>query len=346
MLWESLAGRHPFWQTSMLETARAIEQGAPPLDDAAARPAEARCSSSSTGRSRSTRRGGRPRPSSRTALRGAAAPRRREARAARHHGLALPAEAARVPAPRRSPAAFAGWTAAALPFYPARLGRRARARRRGVTALPAAARPRARARGARPAARQRLARARRRSTRALAAAWLVALLARAARRACSSRSGRCSRRSRRSGSCRSRRPGCAPAPRRAAQAAARRARGRRSRPASAARRCRSPARAPPLGLGVAGAGDPLDVAGTLARAAPPSRRSSSRPPRFAAVALALPFARPAAAGAPRRSAPRCSLFCVLAVPVRGAVPLVVAAWVTAVVVALRGWTSCIEALRG
>src|SRR5258707_5340412 len=29
MLWESLAGRHPFWQTSMLETARAIEAGAP-----------------------------------------------------------------------------------------------------------------------------------------------------------------------------------------------------------------------------------------------------------------------------------------------------------------------------
>ena len=31
MLWESLAGRHPFWQTSMLDTARAIETGAPSL---------------------------------------------------------------------------------------------------------------------------------------------------------------------------------------------------------------------------------------------------------------------------------------------------------------------------
>src|SRR5437588_2467454 len=31
MLWESLAGRHPFWQTSMLDTARAIEAGAPSL---------------------------------------------------------------------------------------------------------------------------------------------------------------------------------------------------------------------------------------------------------------------------------------------------------------------------
>ncbi|HZD88061.1 MAG TPA: serine/threonine-protein kinase, partial [Gaiellaceae bacterium] len=33
MLWEALAGRHPFWQGSMLDTARAIETGAPPLAD-------------------------------------------------------------------------------------------------------------------------------------------------------------------------------------------------------------------------------------------------------------------------------------------------------------------------
>jgi eukaryotic-like serine/threonine-protein kinase len=31
MLWEALAGRHPFWQTSPLDTARAIEGGAQPL---------------------------------------------------------------------------------------------------------------------------------------------------------------------------------------------------------------------------------------------------------------------------------------------------------------------------
>jgi eukaryotic-like serine/threonine-protein kinase len=31
MLWEALAGRHPFWCSSLLETARAIEAGAPPL---------------------------------------------------------------------------------------------------------------------------------------------------------------------------------------------------------------------------------------------------------------------------------------------------------------------------
>jgi hypothetical protein len=33
MLWEALAGRHPFWRGSMLETARAIEAGARPLTD-------------------------------------------------------------------------------------------------------------------------------------------------------------------------------------------------------------------------------------------------------------------------------------------------------------------------
>jgi hypothetical protein len=31
LLWEALAGRHPFWRSSLLETARAIEEGAPPL---------------------------------------------------------------------------------------------------------------------------------------------------------------------------------------------------------------------------------------------------------------------------------------------------------------------------
>src|SRR5207249_4300487 len=31
MLWEALAGQHPFWQASMLDTARAIEHGAPSL---------------------------------------------------------------------------------------------------------------------------------------------------------------------------------------------------------------------------------------------------------------------------------------------------------------------------
>src|ERR671930_163191 len=36
LLWEALPGRHPFWESSLLETARAIEAGAEPL--ASARP--------------------------------------------------------------------------------------------------------------------------------------------------------------------------------------------------------------------------------------------------------------------------------------------------------------------
>jgi hypothetical protein len=34
MLWEALAGRHPFWRPSLMETGRAIEEGAPPLESA------------------------------------------------------------------------------------------------------------------------------------------------------------------------------------------------------------------------------------------------------------------------------------------------------------------------
>jgi hypothetical protein len=33
MLWEALAGRHPFWRPSLMETGRAIEEGPPPLGD-------------------------------------------------------------------------------------------------------------------------------------------------------------------------------------------------------------------------------------------------------------------------------------------------------------------------
>jgi serine/threonine-protein kinase len=34
MLWESLVGRHPFWKPSLMETGKAIERGAPPLETA------------------------------------------------------------------------------------------------------------------------------------------------------------------------------------------------------------------------------------------------------------------------------------------------------------------------
>ena len=113
MLWEALAGRHPFWRGSMLETARAIEAGARPLGelrpdlpkqllrlvDSALAPNPAK------------------RPSARSladALRGvvvsASTPRPAFKLPSRiEPGQALTAVLA---------ALLAGWTSAALPFYP------------------------------------------------------------------------------------------------------------------------------------------------------------------------------------------------------------------------------------
>ena len=58
----------------------------------------------------------------------------------------------------------------------------------------------------------------------------------------------------------------------------------------------------PLGLGVAGARDPLDVAGSLARAVGAHPALLLETCVFAAVALALPYAHAAAAGPPPGSA--------------------------------------------
>jgi hypothetical protein len=113
MLWEALAGRHPFWRGSMLETARAIEAGARPLGalrpDLPKRVLRLVDSTLSTDPAR--------RPTAREladALRGAA-----------HFG-AVPRPGFKLPR-RIEPghvltaalaALLAGWTSAALPFYP------------------------------------------------------------------------------------------------------------------------------------------------------------------------------------------------------------------------------------
>jgi hypothetical protein len=113
MLWEALAGRHPFWRGSMLETARAIESGARPLGelrpDLPKRLLRLVDSALSTSPAR--------RPTARglaDALRGAA------------HSELVPKPAFRLPS-RVEPgqalttvlaALLAGWTSAALPFYP------------------------------------------------------------------------------------------------------------------------------------------------------------------------------------------------------------------------------------
>src|SRR5262249_36924463 len=115
MLWEALAGRHPFWRSSLLETARAIEDGAPPLETQ--RPDLPTPLLNAIARALDLNPARRPDAASLAAslrLTG------RKHRGRRRRGEALP-----VPAlvPRLVPVAlallFVLWTTLALPFYPA-----------------------------------------------------------------------------------------------------------------------------------------------------------------------------------------------------------------------------------
>ena len=118
LLWEALAGRHPFWNGNLLETARAIQAGPPSL--ATERPDLPKQVVSLVDRMLSVQERRRPRASSLAAgLRraGAARPRRSPRTPRRSVTMPRPAVVARV-APAVSAALFAGWTAAALPFYP------------------------------------------------------------------------------------------------------------------------------------------------------------------------------------------------------------------------------------
>jgi hypothetical protein len=114
LLWESLAGWHPFWNGSLLQTAQRIEAGATPL--AQVRPDLPRPLCALVDRMLALDPAARP-PARLLAgeLRDTFAERiRRRARP--------PAIPVRVPVRLAAPAAagvFAGWTAAALPFFPA-----------------------------------------------------------------------------------------------------------------------------------------------------------------------------------------------------------------------------------
>src|SRR5215471_16884953 len=113
MLWEALAGRHPFWRGSMLETARAIEAGARPLGelrpDLPKRLLRVVDSTLSTNPAR--------RPTARdlaAALRGVAS-----SAAVPRPGIRLPTRIEPGQAATAVLAALlAGWTSSALPFYP------------------------------------------------------------------------------------------------------------------------------------------------------------------------------------------------------------------------------------
>ncbi len=91
---------------------------------------------------------------------------------------------------------------------------------------------------------------------------------------------------------------------------------------------------PPLGLGVHGAGDPLDVAGTLWRSLVAHPQLLLESLVFAGVAVALPFARSRGSWGAAAVGAALLAFGVLAAPGVSAIPLVAAAWVTALAAAL------------
>jgi protein kinase-like protein len=114
MLWEALAGRHPFWRGSMLETARAIEAGARPLGEL--RPDLPKRLLRLVDRTLSTIPARRPSAREladelRSVIGGTVKPRGR--------GFTFPTRIDRGRALAAGLAAlFAGWTASALPFWP------------------------------------------------------------------------------------------------------------------------------------------------------------------------------------------------------------------------------------
>jgi hypothetical protein len=339
MLWESLTGRHPFWQSSMLETARAIEQGAPRLETL--RPDLPKRLIELVDRALSLSPSRRPAAAELArALRGAATPRRKKA--SRTARTALPFDA-----PRLGSAVLAGvvaaWSAAELPFFPsgwpvgialavaALTAFRPRAGLAAALAVPVL-----------PLGNVSLGLA---LAYAALAAALLALMWREPRGALLLALGpllapvaalglvplACSR--------------LRAAPRRAAQAAlavfaAWIVAGVRGAALPLTRA------APPLGIGVDGANDPLDVASTLARAAAAHPALLAEAALFGAVAAVLPLVssrgRWAAAGV---GAALLGLGVPL-LPLGGALSIALAAWVTAIALALRSEPALLRRLRG
>ncbi len=116
MLWESLAGRHPFWAPSLIATSKKIEAGAPPLEKA--RPDLPKPLVAAVARALDPDPMRRP-PAGELAKRLRLAKKAAPAPAPR---AIRPAESAVSPAARIIPALlaalFAGWTASTLSFYP------------------------------------------------------------------------------------------------------------------------------------------------------------------------------------------------------------------------------------
>ena len=334
MLWESLSGRHPFWQTSMLDTARAIEAGAPSL--ATLRPDLPKALLQLVDRSLSLAPSRRPSAQDLAAhLRGAAAPRRRKRTRSGGVALAVPANAGRVGAAALA-AGFAGSTAAALAFFPhgwafglaaaAAAATMARERLGLAFALAVPVLPLGNVSAGLAAAYA-----------VIAAAWLV-LSWREPRTALLFVLG----------------PLLAPI---AAlgllplAAATVRSPVRRAFQAAAAvlvaavvagvRHDALPfaGGAPPLGIGVAGAGDPLDVVGSLGRAAAAEPGLMLQAAALAVVAALLPYAAGRGRWGAAAAGSAMLLFLVPAVPAAAIAPLVAAAWVTAIALTVRAETA-------
>jgi hypothetical protein len=121
LLWEALTGVHPFWCGSLQDTARTIRDGLPPLEPH--RPDLPEAIREAIAAAGAVSPAARP-PAGRLAaeLRGAVGRRRRR----RPRGAAPRTPIAAVVRPRLLPAGLAavaaGWTASALPFYPAGWG--------------------------------------------------------------------------------------------------------------------------------------------------------------------------------------------------------------------------------
>jgi hypothetical protein len=112
LLWEALAGTHPFWRSSLLESARAIGAGAPSLGTM--RPDLPKPVLAAVERALALEPGRRPTAAKLAALLRTCL----ETRAVQTAQTWRPHDLAARAAPAALAAVFAGWSAAALPFYP------------------------------------------------------------------------------------------------------------------------------------------------------------------------------------------------------------------------------------
>ena len=116
MLWEALGGRHPFWRGSLLETARAIELGAPRLETV--RPDLPKSLLGAVNRALDLDPARRPSAAALAETLRLTRRKSRRTRGGRGTTIAVPAVLPRLVPPALA-AVVAGWTAWAVPFFPA-----------------------------------------------------------------------------------------------------------------------------------------------------------------------------------------------------------------------------------